>query len=136
MPKYTHYAPDATSDEPPNSNDRYDFRRATEDARNIARRHVAILTGEFRLPRTKAWRIAMASIREVWPTEHTGGIVTGKNERGYPEHSFRCSCGAVYDNTDKGGLVRTRKAHAALHVTQRREDKELLGELAELEAAR
>ena len=132
--RWGHYAPDPQPDEPTNANDRYDFRRwvadPTDDAPGIVRRHVAILTGEQGVPRTKAWKIAMAEIRMTRPMPTPGAIRGGASGDFY----YECPCGDNDSNSNIGGLKRTRTAHHKFHVEQRRADRALLDEMSEKES--
>lgn len=136
MPKYRQHAPDPQPGEPPTHDDRYDFRRLvadpTSDAPAIIRRHVDLLVADGLLP-TKAWKLAMADHRLVWPLPVTSGVVTftepapswtGSTTR--TTYGFRCECGWEETQLSKGGAKRSRDAHHRFHVDQRAADRALV----------
>lgn len=134
MPKYSQYAPDPQSDEPPNANDRYDFRQwvadPTDDAPGIVRRHVAILVAEKGLSKTQAWKVAMADVRLTRPVPRTSGVHKGSDS--FYTHRFTCECGYEQDSYDLAGAKRGRDAHARFHTEQRQTDRALLDEMREV----
>ena len=133
MPRYQMWHPATPGAvEPPTADDRWYFYQAGEDAQNIVRRHVHLLTTEQGMAVTKAWKLAMADHRLVWPLPHTTGVHAVTTTTGSGKaYAFKCDCGWEETNTDLTGIKRSRRAHHEYHVKLREADRALVESMKE-----